>query len=287
MNNNFRNSKAMKRYSISTVILFLFCFLLPGFAQQTKTLTLLQTSDTHSRIEPIDAHADNKYAGMGGFVRRATMLDQFRKDNSNVLVFDCGDFSQGTPYYNLFKGEVEMKMLNLMRYDAATIGNHEFDFGLENMARLFKMADFPIVCANYGMEGTVLEGLVKPYIILERDGLKIGVFGLGAKMEGLVQADKCEGVVFKDPVLVANEVAAKLKEVEGCDVVVCLSHLGIKEDEMLVHQTRNIDVVLGGHSHTFMQEPVVFPNIDGKGIPVSHTGKNGIYVGKIDLTFER
>ena len=277
----------MKRYQLSITIFFLLCALLPGFAQQTKTLTLLQTSDTHSRIEPIDVHAADKYAGMGGFVRRAALLDQFRENNPDVLVFDCGDFSQGTPYYNLFKGEVEIKMLNLMKYDAATIGNHEFDFGLENMARLFKMADFPIVCANYGMEGTVLEGLVKPYVILERDGLKIGVFGLGAKMEGLVQADKCEGVVFKDPVPVANEVAVKLKDVEGCDAVVCLSHLGIKEDEMLVHQTRNIAVVLGGHSHTFMQEPVFFQNLDGESIPVSHTGKNGIFVGKIDLTFER
>ena len=277
----------MKRYQLSITIFFLLCALLPGFAQQTKTLTLLQTSDTHSRIEPIDVHAADKYAGMGGFVRRAALLDQFRENTPDVLVFDCGDFSQGTPYYTLFKGEVEIKMLNLMKYDAATIGNHEFDFGLENMARLFKMADFPIVCANYGMEGTVLEGLVKPYVILERDGLKIGVFGLGAKMEGLVQADKCEGVVFKDPVPVANEVAAKLKDVEGCDAVVCLSHLGIKEDEMLVHQTRNIDVVLGGHSHTFMQEPVFFQNLDGESIPVSHTGKNGIFVGKIDLTFER
>ncbi|WP_455584123.1 bifunctional metallophosphatase/5'-nucleotidase [Bacteroides sp.] len=287
MNNEFTNYEMMKSYQISVTILFLFCTLLPGFAQQTKTLTLLQTSDTHSRIEPIDDHAADKYAGMGGFVRRATMLEQFRKNNPDVLLFDCGDFSQGTPYYNLFKGEVEVEMLNLMKYDAATIGNHEFDFGLENMARLFKMADFPIVCANYGVEGTVLEGLVKPYIILERDGLKIGVFGLGAKMEGLVQAEKCEGVTFKDPVLVADEIAAKLKDVEGCDAVVCLSHLGVKEDEMLVHQTRNIDVVLGGHSHTFMQEPVIYPNIDGEDVPVSHTGKNGIFVGKVDLTFQR
>lgn len=277
----------MKRYKLSLTLLFLLCSLLPGYAQHTKTLTLLQTSDTHSRIEPIDSHAADKYAGMGGFVRRATMLDQLRRENPNVLLFDCGDFSQGTPYYNLFKGEVEVEMLNLMKYDAATIGNHEFDFGLDNMARLFKMARFPIVCANYGVEGTVLEGLVKPYVILERNGLKIGVFGLGAKMEGLVQADKCEGVEFKDPVLVANEIAAKLKEVDGCDAVVCLSHLGVKEDEMLVHQTRHIDVVLGGHSHTFMKEPALFPNVDGKDIPVSHTGKNGIYVGKVELNFER
>lgn len=277
----------MKRYKISVTLLFLLCVLLPGLAQQNKTLTLLQTSDTHSRIEPVDKHAADKYAGMGGFVRRAAMLHQFRKDNPNVLLFDCGDFSQGTPYYNLFKGEVEVEMLNLMKYDAVTIGNHEFDFGLDNMARLFKMADFPIVCANYVVEGTVLEGLVKPYVILERDGLKIGVFGLGAKMEGLVQADKCAGVAFKDPVLVANEIAVMLKETEGCDAVVCLSHLGVKEDEMLVHQTRNIDVVLGGHSHTFRDEPAVFPNLDGKDVPVSHTGKNGIYVGKVDLNFER
>ena len=277
----------MKRYQLSITIFFLLCALLPGFAQQTKTLTLLQTSDTHSRIEPIDVHAADKYAGMGGFVRRAALLDQFRENNPDVLVFDCGDFSQGTPYYNLFKGEVEIKMLNLMKYDAATIGNHEFDFGLENMARLFKMADFPIVCANYGMEGTALEGLVKPYVILERDGLKIGVFGLGAKMEGLVQADKCEGVVFKDPVSVANEVAAKLKDMEGCDAVVCLSHLGIKEDEMLVHQTRNIDVVLGGHSHTFMEKPAFCLNAEGKSIPVLHTGRSGIFVGELDLTLTK
>ena len=268
-------------------MLFLLCISFCGYAQQTKKLTLLQTSDTHSRIEPIDKHAADKYAGMGGFVRRATLLDQFRKETPDALVFDCGDFSQGTPYYNLFKGEVEMEMLNLMKYDAATIGNHEFDFGLENMARLFKKADFPIVCANYDVKGTVLEGLVKPYITIERDGLKIGVFGLGAQLEGLVQADKCEGVTYLDPVTVANEVAAKLKDEEGCDVVICLSHLGITEDEILVRGTCNVDVVLGGHSHTFMKEPVVFLNRNGESMPVSHTGKNGIFVGKLDLTFEQ
>lgn len=277
----------MKKNQISITILFLSCVLLPGFAQQTKTITLLQTSDTHSRIEPINPHGGDKYAGLGGFVRRATMFNEFRKENPSILVLDCGDFSQGTPYYNLFKGEVEVKMMNQMKYDAATIGNHEFDFGLENMARLFKMADFPIVCANYDVGGTVLEGLVEPYIILERDGLKIGIFGLSPKMEGLVQANKCEGVVFRDPVAVANEIASRLKDVEGCDAVVCLSHLGITEDEMLVSATRNIDVVLGGHSHTFMSRPLFLLNRDGKGVPVLHTGKSGIYVGKINLEFER
>ena len=253
-----------------------------------KDVTIIYTNDLHAHVEPYKVPwiADSK-RDIGGWANITTMVKQEKAKNNATWFFDAGDYFTGPYISSLTKGKAIIDIMNTMSYDAVTIGNHEFDFGLENMARLFKMADFPIVCANYGMEGTALEGLVKPYVILERDGLKIGVFGLGAKMEGLVQADKCEGVVFKDPVPVANEVAAKLKDMEGCDAVVCLSHLGIKEDEMLVHQTRNIDVVLGGHSHTFMQEPVFFQNLDGESIPVSHTGKNGIFVGKIDLTFER
>lgn len=171
------------------------CLVAPDSAQKTKQLVILQTSDTHSRIEPIAVNAADRYAGMGGTVRRATFIKEARKINPNLLLFDCGDISQGTPYYNLFQGEVEVKMMNLMGYDAMTIGNHEFDFGLENMARLFRMANFPVVCSNYDVTGTVLEGLVKPYTTFNRNGLKIGVFGLAPKMEGLVQADKCEGVV--------------------------------------------------------------------------------------------
>lgn len=148
--------------------MLIFCVLLGSTAQQTKQLVILHTSDTHSRIEPIDPHAADRYAGMGGVVRRATFLKDFRAGNPDVLLFDCGDISQGTPYYNLFQGEVEVKMMNLMGYDAMTIGNHEFDFGLDNMARLFRMADFPVVCANYDVTGTVLEGLVKPYVVLNR-----------------------------------------------------------------------------------------------------------------------
>lgn len=181
------------------------CLLAPDSAQKTKQLVILQTSDTHSRIEPIAVNAADRYAGMGGTVRRATFIKEARKVNPDLLLFDCGDISQGTPYYNLFQGEVEVKMMNLMGYDAMTIGNHEFDFGLENMARLFRMANFPVVCANYDVTGTVLEGLVKPYTTFSRNGLKIGVFGLAPKMEGLVQADKCEGVVYNDPIEVAQK----------------------------------------------------------------------------------
>lgn len=275
----------MKKLHTLLIVCFVWGFGFSASAQKTKQLIILQTSDVHSRIEPINQKGDKNYKE-GGFVRRATFLNRFRKENEHVLLFDCGDFSQGTPYYNIYKGEVEVKLMNEMDYDACTIGNHEFDFGLENMARLFKMAAFPIVCSNYDLENTPLKGLVKPYIILERFGLRIGVFGLGAKPDGLIQADKCEGVVYKDPVQVSNETAALLKS-EGCDVVVCLSHLGIQTDERLIADTRNIDVVLGGHSHTFMKAPKTYLNADGKEVRLMHTGKNGVRVGRLDLTLTR
>lgn len=257
--------------------------------QSGKQLFILHTSDTHSRIEPISAEAADEYAGMGGVVRRAGFVKQFRGKHPDMLLLDCGDISQGTPYYNFFKGELEVKMMNLMGYDAMTIGNHEFDFGLENMARLFRMANFPVVCSNYDVTGTVLEGLVKPYTTFNRNGLKIGVFGLAPKMEGLVQADKCEGVVYNDPIEVAQKMADLLKNEEDCDVVICLSHLGYQLknapcDEELAQKTNHIDAILGGHTHTFMKEPAVYLNKDGQNVSVMHAGKNGIYVGMLKLT---
>lgn len=276
------------------IIGLLFALMAGSASAQQKELYILQTSDTHSRIEPIPAQTADPAAGMGGVVRRATFVKDFRNEHPDVLLFDCGDISQGTPYYNLFKGEVEIKAMNLMKYDAMTIGNHEFDFGLENMARLFRMADFPVVCANYEVKGTVLEGIVKPYVVLERSGLRIGVFGISPKLEGLVQADKCEGVVYKDPVATAQQMADLLKEKEHCDVVVSLSHLGIQPgadaseeyDNNLVAKTRNIDIILGGHTHTNMEQPAVYQNADGKNVPIMHVGKSGVYVGKMKLTLD-
>lgn len=274
-----------------SLLLLTLCIALPAFAQ--KTLTILHTNDVHSRIEPVSATSpDPRQAGKGGFLRVAAYVEQVRKENLNLLVFDCGDFSQGTPYYNMFKGEVEVQLMNTIGYDAGTIGNHEFDFGLDNMARLFKMANFPIVCANYAVEGTVLEGLVEPYIIMEKYGLKIGVFGLGTKLSGMVQASNYEGVVFLDPYESANKVAAELKK-KGCDLIICLSHLGFTGsakdpicDGELVKNTRNIDLVLGGHSHTFIEEPVSYTNLDGKEVYITQMGKSGIFVGRIDIEIE-
>ena len=275
----------MKRIQISFLLCLALSFAFSLFAQDTKELILLQTSDVHSRIEPINQKGDRNY-DEGGFVRRAAFLDQFRKEHKNGLLFDCGDISQGAAYDNMFQGEVEVKLMNEMGYEAMTIGNHEFDFGMDNMARLFKMAKFPVVCANYNLDATPLKDIVKPYVILEKYGLKIGVFGLGAKPEGLIQANKCEGVIYENPIEVSNEIAALLKK-KGCDVIVCLSHLGIQMDERLVAKTRNMDVILGGHSHTFMKGPKTYLNMDGKEVPVMHSGKSGVRVGRLNLTLKR
>lgn len=261
-----------------------------AFAQ--KQLVILHTNDTHSAVLPLSKNlVDTAVANRGGFIRRMTMVKEERKQHPDLLLFDSGDFSQGSPYYTLFKGDVEVKLMNAMKYDAATIGNHEFDFGMDNMARIFKMASFPIVCSNYDFTGTVLEGLVKPYIIINRNGLKIGVFGLCPQPEGLVFTKNYEGMKYLDPVKVGNEMAAKLKNEEKCDVVICLSHLGWKvehtDDIKMIENTRNIDLVLGGHSHTNLKKLEYRPNLDGKQIAVDQNGKSGIYVGKITLNFNQ
>ena len=289
-------NKKMRTYVICALGVCL-CLMAGTFAaaQSTKELWILHTNDTHSRIEPLGDDAQpSEYAGKGGYVRRAAFVGMMRKEHPDLLLLDCGDYSQGTPYYNMFRGEVEIRLMNQMGYDAATIGNHEFDFGLENMARLFRMADFPIVCANYDFTGTVLEHLVKPYIVLKRNGLRIGIFGLSPVLEGLVQASNCKGVRYNDPVAVANAVASHLKGKEHCDLVVCLSHLGWQPvpnnpmcDECLIAHTRNIDVVLGGHSHSYFEKPVFYENLDGEEVPLQQMGKNGVFVGMMQLELEK
>lgn len=279
----------MKRFLVTAVLAVT---VFAGAFAQGKRLVILHTNDTHSCIYPLNKHlADTLLAGRGGFIRRAVMVGEERKEHPNLLLLDSGDFSQGSPYYTLYKGDVEVGLMNLMRYDAATIGNHEFDFGVENMARLFKMADFPIVCANYDFTGTALEGIVKPYVVLKRDGLRIGVFGLSPELDGLVLAESCAGVKYNDPVKAANDVAKILKEKEKCDIVICLSHLGWKlaglDDTELMSQLRNVDIVLGGHSHTYFTDMEYVKDLDGREIPNDQNGKHGIYVGKIVVDFDR
>jgi len=282
-----------------TIILYMICLLcLPGSlaAQKTRELFIMHTSDTHSRIDPLDPHSSETFAGQGGVVRRASFIKKARQEHKYTLLFDCGDISQGTPYYNFFRGEVEVKAMNQMGYDAMAIGNHEFDFGLENMARIYQMANFPVVCSNYDFTGTVLEGIVKPYLVLKRGGVKIGVFSLSPPMEGLVQHSKCAGVVYKDPVKVANEMVDILRNKEHCDVVILLSHLGVvfnslspmrDYDNFVIPQTHGIDLVLGGHTHTYMEHPIKLKDADGKEIPLLHSGKNGAFVGCIKMELKK
>lgn len=276
-----------------TVVLYMLLLFTAVGAYAQKHLEVLHTNDTHSCIMPLNPNlADTAVAGRGGFLRRVAMIKEERAKNPDLLLIDSGDFSQGSPFYTMFKGDVEVGLMNLMGYDAVTIGNHEFDFGLENMARIFKMAKFPVVCANYDFTGTCVEGLVKPYVIIKRNGLKIGLFGLSPQLEGLVDLSKCKGVTYLDPVEVGNRVAAELKHDKKCDVVICVSHLGwLRPDEMgdqkLLASSKDIDLVLGGHSHSYFKELRYVNNADGKALPVDQNGKNAMYVGKLTLSFDK
>lgn len=254
---------------------------------QKKQLVILHTNDAHSTIFPINSQfPDTLKAGRGGFLRRIAMLKEERRKYPDLLYFDSGDFFQGSAYYTMFKGDVEVGLMNLMGIDAATIGNHEFDFGLKEMARCFKMANFPILCTNYDFTGTPVEGLTKPYIIIKRSGVRIGVFAVCPKMEGLVSPKNCVGVKYLDPAKVALETATMLKKEKKCDVVICISHLGWnssrgEDDQYMIHGSRNIDLVLGGHTHTYFKKLEYVTDLDGHSVAVDQNGKHAIFVGKL------
>ena len=275
-----------------TIAMFL-VLLMTGsaMAQNDKQIVILHSNDTHSCIYPLNVNlADTALAGRGGYLRRAAFVEQQRRQYPNLLLIDSGDFSQGSPYYTLNKGEVEVGLMNIMRYDAATIGNHEFDFGLENMARIFRMANFPILCSNYDFTGTPVEGTVKPWTIIKRDGVNIGLFALDPKLIGLVDTAKCQGVKYLDPVAKANEMAALLKA-KKCDLVICVSHLGWDKvdmnDQIMIAGSRGIDLVLGGHSHTYMKQLEYVKDLDGKMVPVDQNGKHGLWIGKMLLNMKK
>ncbi|MCH4148477.1 MAG: metallophosphatase [Prevotella sp.] len=274
---------------ISILWLLVFCSL---SIQAQKIITILHTNDTHSCILPLNENlADTMVAGRGGFLRSIAMLKEERQADPELLLFDSGDFSQGSPYYTLYKGDVEIGLMNEMGYAASTIGNHEFDFGLENMARIFKKANFPIICSNYDVTGTPLEGIIKPYIILKCKGVKIGIFALDPQLDGLVDKKNYGTVKYLDPVKKANEMAALLKKEKKCDLVICLSHLGWEEkgvdDRVMIAGSRDIDLVLGGHSHTFFKKLRYVKNADGKPVPVDQNGSKGVYIGKMLLSVKK
>jgi 5'-nucleotidase len=254
-------------------------------------ITVLHTNDTHSQIDPFPAN-DPQYPGKGGVARRATLVKRVRQDNPNTLLIDAGDSFQGTPYFNFYKGEVEYKSMSQIGYDAATLGNHEFDNGVAALAAAMRFAGFDIVSSNYDVKGTVLEKRVKRYIVREVAGIKVGVFGLGISPEGLITPSNFKGITYLDPVETARSVVKDLKEKEGCSLILCASHLGYYRvpkdrevgDSQVSAQVDGIDFIASGHTHTFMTKPVVQKQPSGKETIIFQVGKSGINLGRVDFT---
>lgn len=261
---------------------------------ETKHITILHTNDVHSHIDPFPAdHPRN--ANMGGVARRANLIENIRKENPNVLLLDAGDIFQGTPYFNYYGGELEFKLMSMLNYDLATMGNHDFDNGLEGFYAQLPHAKFDFVSANYDFKNTMLDGIVKPYKTFKKGGIKIGVFGLGVELEGLVDKKNYKETVYKSPVETAQEMTRILKTQEKCDLIICLSHIGYdyKNDQnrisdlKLAAQTKDIDLIIGGHTHTFLDKPTIVKNLDGIDTLVNQVGCYGINLGRIDFYFDK
>lgn len=260
-------------------------------SSKTKHITILHTNDTHSHIDPFEAdHPKNP--NKGGVARRANLVSAIRKENPNTLLLDAGDIFQGTPYFNYYGGELELKLMSMMKYDASTLGNHEFDNGLEGFLAPLPHANFDFINSNYDFSNTILDGYIRSYKIFNVDGIKIGIFGLGVELEGLVSKPNYKETVYLDPVEIAQDMSRILKEDKKCDLVICLSHLGYQynidkiSDIKLAQQTRNIDLIIGGHTHTFLDKPTVLKNIDNKEVIINQVGCYGINLGRIDFYFE-
>jgi len=255
-------------------------------------LTILHTNDLHSRIHPFPPDAGER-AGRGGFTRLSSIVNDIRSSVANSLLLDCGDVLQGTPYFNLFEGELEFKLMSKMGYDAGIIGNHEFDAGIDRLAENFQYLNFPIVNSNYDFSDTPLDGLVLPSLVLEKAGIRIGIFGLGIELFGLVPENLFGNTIYKDPIPVSQEVSSFLKNEVRCDLIICLSHLGFQyqdskvSDVVIATESEHIDLILGGHTHTFLEAAVTVPNKNGEMVLINQAGRSGKMLGRIDLVFEK
>lgn len=257
-------------------------------------LTVLHTNDQHSRIEPFDS-SYSRNPNQGGFARRATLIQQIRNQEKNVLLLDAGDIFQGTPYFNFYGGELEFKLMSMMGYDAATMGNHDFDNGLDGFLKALPNAKFPFITSNYDFSNTILDGKTEKYKIFKKDGIKVGLFGVGIELDGLVGKKQYQETKYLNPVEIAQHYADFLRKEKGCDLVICLSHIGFDyrddadkiSDKKLAAQTDNIDLILGGHTHTFLPEPLTFTNKSGKNVLVNQVGWAGLLLGRIDFYFDK
>ncbi len=257
-------------------------------------LTILHTNDQHSRIEPFDS-SYSRNPNQGGFARRAALIQKIREEEKNVLLLDSGDTFQGTPYFNFFGGELEFKLMSMMGYDASTMGNHDFDNGLEGFKKVLPNAKFPFICSNYDFKNTILDGQTLPYKVFNKNGIKVGIFGVGIELAGLVGKKSYGETVYLNPVEIAQHYATFLRNEKKCDLVICLSHIGYDykdnprkiSDKILASQTDGIDLILGGHTHTFLPEPQTFVNKSGKNVMVNQVGWAGLLLGKINFYFDK
>lgn len=286
--------KFIQQTSAAASLTAIGAFTLPSFStKKKKHITILHTNDTHSHIEPFEA-SHYKYGNKGGVARRATLVESIRKENPNTLLLDAGDIFQGTPYFNYFGGELEFKLMSMLKYDLATLGNHDFDNSIEGFHKQLPNAKFNFVSANYDFKNTVLDTLVKPYQTFVKDGIKIGVFGLGIELKGLVDPKMYKETAYLDPITVSQDISRILKEDEQCDLVICLSHLGYYyknnpekvSDLNLARATKNIDVIIGGHTHTFLPKPTLVKNSNNENMLVNQVGCFGVNLGRIDFYFD-
>lgn len=269
------------------IVVLLTCCCAACTQPKLHTLTILHTNDTHSQVEALEEGKRDEFCG--GYTRRMGLIAQERKADPNLLVFDAGDFCQGTPYFNFYHGRIEIDAMNRMGYDAVMLGNHEFDNGVDTLAAILQGAQFPVVCANYDVKGSVLEGLVLPYTVIRRQNVRIGVFGIGIDPAGLIAERNFAPLQYLDPIATAQDVANTLKNKEKCDVIVCLSHQGTHpsaegklSDVELAQATRNIDIIIGAHTHKTLTN-VYIPNLDGDSVFLAQMGKSGARIGKINV----
>ncbi len=260
-----------------------------SISRSKKKLTILHTNDVHSHIEPFPAnHKD--FPNIGGYARRSALIKQIRKQEENVVLLDCGDIFQGTPYFNFYKGSLDISLMGKMKYDAATLGNHEFDNGIDELSNQISKADFSFINSNYTLKNTPLENLISPYKIITKGSVKIGIIGAGIQLEGLVNKQMYGNIIYNDPTEICSQIATKLKTEEQCDIVICLSHLGYEyesdkiSDIVLAKKSENIDIILGGHTHTFMDKPTLIKNKNNKTVVVNQAGWGGVKLGRIDIT---
>ena len=253
-------------------------------------ITILHSNDVHSQIEPFPLN-HNRFPGRGGFARRASIFNEIRSVNPNTLIFDAGDIFQGTPYFNFFQGELELKLMKEMGYNAATIGNHEFDAGLDSLKQNILSTNFQFIISNYDFSNTVLEGITTPFKIYKKQGVKIGVFGLGIELKGLVNPDLYKETKYYDPIEISNDIVKILKNDKKCDLIICVSHLGHEydsnkiSDTKLARLTSDIDLIIGGHTHTFLKEPIIVKNKKNNNVIINQVGNGGVYLGRIDFNF--